>query len=250
MPLSSAPMAQLFEDERTKPDNAPRRNFVFMGYPWDPPLPKADYNQVVADLQDELPVRFWYFADEVTTAELMRKIWRAILQADLAVFDVTGGNPNVAFELGLAVAENRPCMTLLKGGGANPLGMADLGYAERIEYDSAQSLKDALRSLALNRSSGVKVAYTVSFELVDAADAPSRDVLEERIRAILLKVFKDKRITKTQATEILESSSLASSVLNSLRDKHVLQVVGAKRGSRWVFTDQWVHRDHEVSGEV
>ena len=43
-------MAQLFEDERNKPDNAIRENFVFMGYPWDPSLPKADYDRVVAEL--------------------------------------------------------------------------------------------------------------------------------------------------------------------------------------------------------
>lgn len=67
-------MTQLFEDERRFPDNATRQNFVFMGYPYDPPLPADDYRSVVAELQTELPVRFWYFLDEITTAEMMRKI--------------------------------------------------------------------------------------------------------------------------------------------------------------------------------
>src|SRR5215510_3584981 len=31
----------------------------------------------------------------------------AILRSDLAVFDTSGGNPNVAFEFGLAVAQNK-----------------------------------------------------------------------------------------------------------------------------------------------
>jgi hypothetical protein len=243
-------MAQLFEDERDKPDNAPRRNFVFMGYPWNPPLPQEDYNRVVADLQDELPVRFWYFADEVTTAEMMRKIWRAILRADLAVFDVTGGNPNVGFELGLAVGENRRCMTLLREGGPNPLGAADLGYAERAEYDSAAKLKEVLTTLALTRSTAMRVPYELSFELVDHPDAPSRAVLEERIRAVLLKVFRDKKITKNQATTILGSAGLSTVALNGLRDREVLQISGIKGGARWVFTDHWVHRDHEVYGEI
>src|SRR6266545_4571640 len=94
----------LFADERDIPDNGTRANFVFMGYPFDPPLPRDDYGAVVLELQDELPIRFWYFLDEVTTDEMMRKIWRAVLRVYLAVFDTTGGNPNVAFELGLAVA--------------------------------------------------------------------------------------------------------------------------------------------------
>jgi hypothetical protein len=248
--LACRAMTHLFEDERDKPDNAPRRNFVFMGYPWNPPLPQQDYNQVVAELQEDLPVRFWYFADEVTTAEMMRKIWRAILRADLAVFDVTGGNPNVAFELGLAVAQNRRCMTLLLRGGGNPLGSADLGYAERAEYDSAAKLKEVLTTLALTRSTAMRVPNQLSYELGDHPDAPSRETLEHGIRAVLLKVFKDKKISKGQTTTILGSAALSTAALNALRDLEVLQISGVKRGARWVFTDHWVHRDHEVYGEI
>jgi hypothetical protein len=31
-------MAQMFEDEKGYPDNAKRENFVFLGYPFTPPL--------------------------------------------------------------------------------------------------------------------------------------------------------------------------------------------------------------------
>jgi nucleoside 2-deoxyribosyltransferase len=104
-------MASFFEAEKDVPENRRRQNFVFMAYPFTPALPAADYRAAVRALQSELPVRFWYFLDETTTAELMRKIWRAILRADLAVFDISDGNPNVAFELGLAVANGRPSGT-------------------------------------------------------------------------------------------------------------------------------------------
>lgn len=77
----------------------------------------------------------------------MRKVWRAILRSDLAVFDISGGNPNVAFELGLAVAAYRPCVSLLKTGQDNPLGQADLGYSERAEYSSRETLKAVLRKI-------------------------------------------------------------------------------------------------------
>src|SRR3954447_22799832 len=121
-------MAQLFEEEKKYPDNAPRANFVFLAYPFAPPISQDDYNAVVSELQEELALRLWYFLDEVTTQELMRKIWRAILRSDLCIYDISGGNPNVAFELGLAAAHGKPCITLLKVGEANPLGAADLGY--------------------------------------------------------------------------------------------------------------------------
>jgi hypothetical protein len=51
---------------------------------------------------------------EESSAPRMREIWRAILRADLAVFDTSGGNPNVAFELGLAVAEDKRCSRLFR----------------------------------------------------------------------------------------------------------------------------------------
>jgi hypothetical protein len=74
-------MAQFFEEEKNYPDNARRTNFVFFAYPFTPPIPQEDYNAVVKELQSEYPLRLWYFLDEVTTQELMRKIWRAILSA-------------------------------------------------------------------------------------------------------------------------------------------------------------------------
>lgn len=86
-------MAQLFEDEKKYPDNRTRDNFVFLGYPHEPALARDDYRQVIRDLEADFPIRLWYFLDEITTAEMMRKIWRAVLRADLAIFDVSRGNP-------------------------------------------------------------------------------------------------------------------------------------------------------------
>jgi len=62
-------MAQLFEDEKKYPDNRTRDNFIFLGYPYQPALPRDDYQRVIRDLQGELPVRLWYFLDEITTTE-------------------------------------------------------------------------------------------------------------------------------------------------------------------------------------
>jgi hypothetical protein len=74
-------MAQFFEEEKNYPDNSRRKNFVFFAYPFTPPIPQDDYNAVVRELQADLSLRLWYFLDEVTTQEMIRKIWRAILIA-------------------------------------------------------------------------------------------------------------------------------------------------------------------------
>ena len=133
-------MAQLFYEEKNKAENKRRNNFVFLAYPYEPPIDKDAYNNVIKEFEDKYPIRMWYFSDEVTTNELMRKVWRAILRADLAIFDISGGNANVALELGLSLAVDKNCLTILKTGLDNPLGNADLSYAERIEYNSLKTL--------------------------------------------------------------------------------------------------------------
>jgi len=241
-------MAQLFDDERKYPDNKARVNFVFLGYPYSPPLALDDYRGVVQDLEQELPLRLWYFLDEVTTAELMRKVWRAILRADLVFCDVSGGNPNVAFELGLAVAENKNCLTLLKSGEPNPLGVADLGYAERVEYTSAATLKEKLREVLAARSSAIRVCREISYEVHYDGSPKSRVEIESAIIEVLNRVYRSKRIVRGTARSILQDDNLVTVALNKLRERDVLQVEGERRGARWVFTDSWVTHDHEVVG--
>jgi nucleoside 2-deoxyribosyltransferase len=239
---------QLFDDEKGNPDNAPRRNFVFMAYPFAPPISQDDYNAVVRELQSEHPLRLWYFLDEVTTQELMRKIWRAILRADVCIFDISKGNPHVAFELGLAVAVGKPCITLLKTGEPNPLGTADLGYSERAEYSSRETLKAKLTQLLKAKSSALRQFYDISYALQRDAYNITREQDERNLMAIVTHVFQHKSITKPKARTIIGDDKRATAALNALRNANVLRVEGARRGATWVFTDTWVYHDHEVVG--
>ena len=224
-------MAQLFEDEKGYPDNRQRANFVFFGYPFDPPLAREDYRQVVRDLEEELGLRLWYFLDEITTAELMRKVWRAILRADLAIFDVSGGNPNVAFELGLAAAVNRSCLTLLKTGEPNPLGRADLSYAERSEYTSVATLKERLRALLAAKSTAYRQTKEVAYNIFDGDKPLTHEQLQTHTHTVLKTVYRQKRITKQQAESIFSDRAYADAALAKLRGLDVLRMEGQRRGA-------------------
>jgi len=241
-------MAQLFEDEKKYPDNQRRTNFVFFAYPFTPPIPQEDYNAVVRELQSEYPLRLWYFLDEVTTQELMRKIWRAILRSDLCIVDITKGNPNVAFELGLAAAIGKPCITLLKTGEENPLGGADLGYSERAEYSSRETLKAKLKQLLIAKSSALRLFNTISYAIQTDAYNITREQEEQKLIELVKHVFLYKKITKPKARAIVGDDRRATIALNSLRSENVLRVEGAKKGAAWVLTESWVHHDHEVVG--
>lgn len=242
-------MVQMFKDEAAFADNAARSNFVFMGYPYTPPLAKEDYANVVKALQEELPLRFWYFLDEVTTAELMRKVWRAILRADVCVFDTSGGNPNVAFELGLALAKDKRCMTMLKSGESNPLGSADLSYAERMEYQSVASLKEQLRTFVAAKSSALRLIDETSYRVAEKDLTIARDVVRDRLTAVVTHVFNKRSITKTGTRTIMKSDALADAALTELRAANVFKIEGERRGARYVFGDDWVYSDHEVTGD-
>ena len=200
------------------------------------------------ELQGELPLRLWYFLDEVTTQELMRKIWRAILRSDLAVFDISRGNPNVAFELGLAVAANRRCITLLKTGEANPLGGADLGYSERCEYTSRETLKAQVRKLLIAQSSGLRMLRDIARRVHTDAFNLTVKQLEAKIIELVNQVFLHRRTSTEAARKLFGDERIATVVMSTLRESSVFQVTGAKKGSKWGFGSDWVHCDHEVVG--
>jgi nucleoside 2-deoxyribosyltransferase len=241
-------MAQLFEEEKTYPDNRHRENFVFFAYPFAPPIPQDDYCQVIKDLEKELGIRLWYFLDELTSAELMRKVWRAILRSDIAIVDISRGNPNVAFELGLAVATNKPCFTLLKTGEPNPLGGADLSYSERSEYTSVATLKEKLKTILQSKTSACRKAKEVSYHIYDSAKPNSHVDLQLKITEVLKVVYQEKRIKKTRAEAVFGDRAYADAALDRLRAIGVLKMEGQKRGAIYVFTDSWVYHDHEVAG--
>jgi len=241
-------MAQMFYDETKYPDNRPRKNFVFLGYPFTPAIPADDYKRVVKEIEEEFGIRMWYFLDEITTSELMRKVWRAILRSDFCIFDISDGNPNVAFELGLAVSQFKSCMTLLKTGEKNPLGSADLGYSERSEYTSAQTLKEKFRAIILSKSSYIKLVRDTSYQIYDTNQPQTRLEIEDFIKAIVKYIYLNKSITKDAAKKLCASKPIADSILKSLRAQAVVELSGSKRGSKWVLAEDWVYHDHEVAG--
>ena len=241
-------MPQMFEDEKRYPDNTKRTNFIFIGYPFTPPLPQDDYRAVTRELQSELPIRLWYFLDEVTTQELMRKIWRAILRSDLAIFDISRGNPNVAFELGMAVAIDKSCITLLKTGEPNPLGGADLSYSERAEYTSRESLKQKIKDLLKAKSTALRLISTISYQIQSAAFPFPREEIEVKLTQTIQHVFQHKRITRAGIAKIFGDDAMAGIVLPALREHGVFKLEGQRKAAKWLLGDSWVHHDHEVVG--
>jgi hypothetical protein len=238
-------MAQLFNEEKVNAENKKRNNFVFLAYPFNPPIDKCAYNKVVKAIEDKYPIRMWYFADEVTTNELMRKVWRAILRADLAIFDVSGGNANVALELGLALASEKNCLSILRSGSDNPLGRADLSYAERVEYDSLDQFCQRLEYIVTNHTACGRLITQVSDQLYHDSGF-SKEQVFDKIRTILHRIFDRKFIKKVDAGPLIDSAPLANSIIDALRINGVITLDGGRKGSKWKFTDSYITKDFMV----
>lgn len=92
---------------------------------------------------------------QILTKPLMDKIREQILKVDFVIGDVTGGNPNVFFELGLAQAYGKPVIFLCQ----DPPEMVpvDIRQFEFIQYDLARhaeflsKLDNAVQSVFLKR---------------------------------------------------------------------------------------------------
>jgi hypothetical protein len=95
-------------------------------------------------------------ADVATGARLLNGILRNLLSAELVVADITGGNPNVLYELGIRHATNLPCIIMIHRGERPPF---DLTVTRYISYDfsiqAAEQARNELRTevLAIPESS-------------------------------------------------------------------------------------------------
>jgi len=90
---------------------------------------------------EEAGLKAWR-ADEIpSTGPLFCKICSAIRQSGLVVIDISGANPNVMFELGMATALEKRVILLKNHKYSVP---SDLAGFEYVEYRNALELKPAL----------------------------------------------------------------------------------------------------------
>ena len=83
-------------------ERAPRRTRqVFVAYPYGM-FDRADYRGVFTALGRLHDVKFIFADERITNLQVVEKIRLNIRLSDFALFDVSGWNANVAFELGMA----------------------------------------------------------------------------------------------------------------------------------------------------
>ena len=123
------------------------RGSIFVAYPYS--ISSDDYRRPFVDLGDAFNVEFVIADERITNKQLLDKVEAMIREARLSLFDITGWNPNVALELGIAVGSNRPYYLLFNPTGEHGDVPADLGGIDRIQYRSYKDLGDGIAKLLL-----------------------------------------------------------------------------------------------------
>lgn len=117
----------------------PTRFDVFFAIPFrDPPTCKATCDVMIEWLERERGIeeKRIFRADQWTySGDFVCKICKAIQESCVVVADITGGNPNVFFELGLAVGQGKPTVLIHDETAAGGRIPSDLLAWEYVPYD-------------------------------------------------------------------------------------------------------------------
>lgn len=119
---------------------------VFVAYPYA--IPKEDYRRPFQEVGRAFNVRFVFADERISNLHILEKIKGYIESSRFGIYDITGWNPNVALELGLALGMQAtsyiafdPSKTTLSDVPSDLRGM------DRMQYHSFSSLQERLESL-------------------------------------------------------------------------------------------------------
>jgi hypothetical protein len=105
----------------------------------------ADVHRILTSACDAAGVRPVRGDDLFTPTDILEDIWQSINAADFVIADITGRNPNVLYELGIAHTLAKPVLILSKAASDIPI---DLATRRVILYgQKAEAWRDELALL-------------------------------------------------------------------------------------------------------
>ncbi len=129
---------------------------VFVGCPY---TPKAQFTALRHAL-DMVPIEFLYADSSIKSKHVLDRIRAGIVRADYCLFDITGWNPNVTLEVGLAEGLNKPYYVLFKPGrGQKKEPPSDLKGIQRFQYSQLRGFDDECLTQQLNNELVKKLTH-------------------------------------------------------------------------------------------
>jgi DNA-binding transcriptional ArsR family regulator len=124
---------------------------IFVAYSYKA-YPAADYRRVFNEIAAEYEVSFVFADEKITNMHILQKIISYIRGSDFALFDISGWNPNVTLELGIAMASDEDWYIAFNPNETDIEEVpSDLRGIDRIQYTSYTELGEKLRALVEQR---------------------------------------------------------------------------------------------------
>jgi hypothetical protein len=177
---------------------------IFVGHPFGGRFPVARFRKIL----QELPLKSVYGNTDLQTRHLLEIMKTNVARADFSIFDLSGWNPNVALELGIAEGlkkkPGKPYYILLNTKRSKEVP-ADIRGIQRMEYTSydykAESgLGDQLTRFVLAKEYWIRQLWK---DLPEAGKGSKK-------RALVLRILAHLRDHEKLTTENLTSLSQGS----------------------------------------
>jgi len=129
---------------------------VFVAYSYRL-YPATDYRLVFRSLENLFEIKFFFADEKITNNQILGKIEGLIRDTDFGIYDITGWNPNVTLELGLALGLDRhQDVYIAFNKDINPSDAqevpADLRGKDRIQFSSLGEFRQKLHVLLRQRA--------------------------------------------------------------------------------------------------
>lgn len=120
-------------------------NRVFIGMPFRKKFADVYTHGIVSTLE-KINLESWKADEEPSNIDIMCKICEHLQESQYVIINITGWNPNVLFELGLAYGLGKTVVLIKDKESGVPV---DLKGMEYIEYESSEDLSRSLKKFFL-----------------------------------------------------------------------------------------------------
>ena len=190
---------------------------VFVAYPWTLYSNREAYKRAYTKLQKPLAVRFVFAEERISSGHVLEKIAEMIEQAAFGIYDVSGWNPNVTLEYGMARGIGAVTFIAFNPEKTDIEDVpTDVRGFDRLQYTDFDGLSDA-------------VATLVRQEL---GETPVSDPLEADRRRLLNAIQGNAGMTARELAEYL-GQRLDYVQLLIRRSGSDLETTGATRATRY-----------------
>jgi hypothetical protein len=121
---------------------------VFVAYPWNLYSNRAAYKRVYTRLQRGLSVKFVFAEERISSGHVLDKIAEMIEQTAFGIYDVSGWNPNVTLEYGVAKGIGAVTFIAFNPEKTDRTDVpTDVRGYDRLQYTDFDELSDAVATL-------------------------------------------------------------------------------------------------------